>query len=388
MPYPETNGKTKSFNLSFTVLLLVAMRALHLSAIRLLNFKNHAEQTCQFSPKINGVLGANGTGKTSLLDAIHFLSMCKSYFVGSDKLIVKKGEEQYMVQGTFEREGHEEVLLGTWREGHRKVFKRDDKAYDRLADHIGRYPVVMIAPKDHELIDGGSEVRRRFADQVISQSDAQYLHALLRFNRLLIQRNALLKDSGQGVAQMREMLDVLNAQMIDSAEYIYASRKAFTQAMRELVEDYYEKISGARESAALRYESHLHERSFEEILKLSIDADMRAGHTTRGIHKDDLLWEMNGERLKVFGSQGQQKSFLIALKLAQFDFLGKKCGWQPILLLDDIFDKLDATRVTQLIELVNTHHFGQIFITDTDAERTANILQRINEDSQIIAFDK
>lgn len=380
----ETKRKTNPFALSIEGVLLIPMLALHLASLRLLNYRNHAEGNFTFSSKINGILGNNGVGKTSLIDAIHYLSMCKSYFVSSEKQLVRKGEEQLMAAGQFVRDGEEEEVVGAWQEAHRKLFKRNSKPYVRLADHIGRFPIVVIAPKDHELIEGSSEVRRRFVDQVIAQSDAAYLESLLRYNRVLQQRNALLKEAGRMGSSLRDLLEPYDLQLQEHGHSIFQARQSFAQAMMQLVNSYYLKISGGKEVAGLTYESSLLQEPLLDQLRSAQVRDIQAGHTSSGIHKDDFHWELDGERLRHFGSQGQQKSFLVALKLAQFDFLGKRSGVQPIMLLDDIFDKLDAERVTHLIELVNTHHFGQIFLTDTDRQRTAAILQRINEDSRII----
>jgi len=360
------------------------MDTLFLDSIRLVNYRNHGESEFTFSPKINGVLGLNGVGKTSLLDGIHFLSMCKSYFASSEKTLVRKGEQQLMASGIFERAGQQEEILGAWQEDKRKVFKRNGAAYRRLAEHIGQFPCVVIAPKDHELIDGHSELRRRFMDQVIAQSSFEYVEALLRYNRLLLQRNALLKESTFHLAELESLLEPFDVQMEQQALCIHQERMRFASDMKELISTYYQRISGGREEVQMTYVSDLHETQWPDLMQASRKADIQARRTQKGIHKDDLVWSIEGEKLRSHGSQGQQKSFLIALKLAQFDFLARRTDRQPILLLDDIFDKLDAERVTQLIELVNTHHFGQIFLSDTDRERTSAILQQINEDSKII----
>lgn len=363
------------------------MEVVFLRSVHLLNYRNHEDSKFEFSPKINGILGNNGVGKTSLLDSVHFLSMCKSYFVSSERMLVRKGEDHLMVSGEFSKSEQKEVILGAWQEERRKVFKRNDKAYDRLADHIGQFPCVVIAPKDHDLIEGASEVRRRFVDQVISQSSPGYLDSLARYNRVLVQRNKLLKDAFGTSANLEDLLLPFDLQLQQYAEVIFQGRKEFGSTMQGLVAEYYSKISGGKELVELKYESDLHEESLENLLANSRRKDQQSGRTNFGVHKDDFAWLIEGEKLKVFGSQGQQKSFLIALKLAQFDFLAQKTDRQPIMLLDDIFDKLDEHRVTHLIELVNTHHFGQIFVTDTHKERTAAILQRINEDSVIIELE-
>ncbi len=359
------------------------MDSLCLKDIRLYNFKNHESLELSFSDKINCIVGRNGVGKTALLDAVYYLSMCKSYFSSNDKQTVRIQEDAFMLEGNYLRSDKEEHIKCGWKQGQKKVFKRNEKAYDRLSDHIGVFPSVVIAPKDHELIEGGSELRRKFADQVISQSNPAYLDALIHYNRVLLQRNALLKMQQQSGKRDASLLENYDFQLELYGNQIFNARQAFAQSMQELVQSYYAQISGRQEEASMEYQSGLQDYSLLDELKKRASIDCASGYTSVGIHKDDLQWNLKGMSLKAFGSQGQQKSFLIALKLAQFDFISKKTNIKPILLLDDIFDKLDAQRVEQLIQLVNTHHYGQIFITDTHADRTSDIVKRINEESVI-----
>ena len=359
------------------------MDSLFLKDIRLYNFKNHESLELSFSDKINCIVGRNGVGKTALLDAVYYLSMCKSYFSSNDKQTVRFQEDAFMLEGFYSRSNKEERIKCGWKLGQKKSFKRNDKSYERLSDHIGFFPAVVIAPKDHELIDGGSELRRKFADQVISQSNSAYLESLIHYNRVLLQRNALLKMQQQSGRVESGLLENYDFQLELYGNQIYTARSAFAEGMKELVQSYYSQISGRQEEASMQYQSGLQEYSLLEELKKRTKLDCASGYTSVGVHKDDLHWNLKDKSLKAFGSQGQQKSFLIALKLAQFDFISKKTNLKPILLLDDIFDKLDAHRVEQLIQLVNTHHYGQIFITDTHADRTSDIAKRINEESVI-----
>jgi len=359
------------------------MQSLSLKDIRLYNFKNHESLELSFSDKINCIVGRNGVGKTALLDAVYYLSMCKSYFSSNDKQTVRLDEEAFVLEGIYKRIEKDEHIKCGWKAGQKKVFKRNEKIYERLADHIGVFPSVIIAPKDHELIDGGSELRRKFADQVISQSNSAYLEALIHYNRVLLQRNSLLKMHLKGGKKELSLLENYDLQLDLYGAEIFTARQAFANTMEELVKEYYNQISGGQEEASMSYSSGLQEYPLLEELKKRANQDYASGYTSVGIHKDDLVWKLKGMSLKSYGSQGQQKSFLIALKLAQFDFISKRLNIKPILLLDDIFDKLDAQRVEQLIQLVNTHHYGQIFITDTDAQRTSNIAKRINEESVI-----
>ena len=355
-----------------------------LKQLSVLNFKNYTETSIAFLPEVNAFTGENGAGKTNLLDAIHYLSLCKSYFNPIDSQHIKRGEDWFMVQGEFDRDERCDVIACSLKKNQKKQFKRNKKDYPRLADHIGQFPLVMISPSDSEIITEGSEERRKFVDNVISQTDNRYLDTLISYNKILLQRNTLLKNiKEKGVFDIG-LLEVLNLQLIEVGELIYKRRKQFMEEFTPSFQRHYTYLTGQAEDVALVYDSQLHEKDFLQLLEMSIDKDRHLERTTQGIHKDDLLFTIHGEMpLKKFGSQGQQKSFLIALKLAQYSFLQEKNRFKPLLLLDDIFDKLDDKRTKQLMKMVSNDEFGQIFITDTDAERIRRIFEEIDQPIRI-----
>ena len=355
-----------------------------LKQLSVLNFKNYTETSIAFLPEVNAFTGENGAGKTNLLDAIHYLSLCKSYFNPIDSQHIKRGEDWFMVQGEFDRDERCDVIACSLKKNQKKQFKRNKKDYPRLADHIGQFPLVMISPSDSEIITEGSEERRKFVDNVISQTDNRYLDTLISYNKILLQRNTLLKNiKEKGVFDIG-LLEVLNLQLVEVGELIYKRRKQFMEEFTPSFQRHYTYLTGQAEDVALVYDSQLHEKDFLQLLEMSIDKDRHLERTTQGIHKDDLLFTIHGEMpLKKFGSQGQQKSFLIALKLAQYSFLQEKNRFKPLLLLDDIFDKLDDKRTKQLMKMVSNDEFGQIFITDTDAERIRRIFEEIDQPIRI-----
>ncbi len=363
------------------------MKTLHIQEIRLINFKNYAEAQFAFSEKINCFVGNNGVGKTNLLDAIHYLSLTKSYFNPIDSQNIRHEQEFFMLEADVMRNGSPEHLYLGVQRGQKKVLKRNQKEYPKIAEHIGFLPVVMISPYDRDLIMEGSEVRRKFVDQLISLTDVLYLEDVMQYNKILAQRNALLKYFASNRTFDTTSLEVYDAQLASKGASIYEKRQRHLEVLRPKLLHYYEKVSGRKDAVDLQYVSHLSEGKLEVLLEQSRSRDKVVQYTTVGIHKDDLEFLLDGYPLKKVGSQGQQKTFLIALKLAQFDFLRDEMGYKPLLLLDDIFDKLDAHRVTALIGLVNAHHFGQIFITDTHPERTAELVQAINEESKIFRID-
>jgi DNA replication and repair protein RecF len=348
-----------------------------LSHLSVVNFKNYAEAELNFSPDANAFTGNNGEGKTNLLDAIHYLSLCKSYFNPFDNQNIKHGTELFVLTGTYDVNGTEEHIACGLKRNQKKVFKRNKKEYERLADHIGLLPAVMISPVDSMLITEGSEERRKFIDSIISQFDKLYLDDLINYNKVIAQRNALLKQFSQKKKVDKASMEIWNEQMVPLAEKIYAIRLDFVNRFVPIFKKHYEFISGGKEEVMINYESHLHTGNFAERLSHAIDKDLALQYSSVGIHKDELEFQLAGFPLKRFASQGQQKSFLIALKLAQFDFLKEIKGVKPIILLDDIFDKLDDKRVQRLMELVSHDSFGQIFITDTHPERVAGIFDRI-----------
>ena len=346
-----------------------------LKQISVVNYKNIPSQAYAFSPTINCFVGDNGVGKTNLLDAIYHLGMAKSYFTTSAVQNVRHGEEFYLIEGQFQRETREEQIVCSLKKGQKKVMKHNGKAYERLADHIGKYPMVIISPSDRDLIVEGSETRRKFLDSVISQTDRAYLELLLRYNRILLQRNTLLKQMAESGMFSVETLRIYDEQLAPLGQHLYEKRRAFMEEFLPVFSEQYAYISGGKERVNLQYESQLHQSDLATLLRENTERDRSAQYTTSGIHKDDLLFEIEGFPMKKYGSQGQQKSFLIALKLSQFKILQQELGITPIVLLDDIFDKLDDTRVTQLVQLVTQKHFGQLFITDTHSQRTEAVVK-------------
>ena len=355
-----------------------------LSRLSIVNFKNIAQADLSFSPNINCFLGNNGMGKSNLLDAIYYLSFCKSYTRNPDSQNIRHGEDFFVVQGYYERNGNEEELYCGIKRRQKKAFKRNKKEYDRLSDHIGFAPLVMAAPSDNELILGGSEERRKFIDLVISQFDKQYLSTLIRYNKALEQRNALLRQECS-----EEMLyDIWEEQMDSTAAQIHNSRDRFLQSFIPVFRRFYNEISSQNESADLIYKSHLSEGALLPQLKANRHKDLILGYTSRGIHRDDMDMMLGEYPMKRIGSQGQCKTYLIALKLAQYDFLREQGDTTPILLLDDIFDKLDAERVKQIVKLVSSDHFGQIFITDTNRKYLDEIIHFIGAQYNIFSVDR
>lgn len=348
-----------------------------LKNITLLNFKNYSSAELSFSKTVNAFVGNNGAGKTNLLDAIHYLCLCKSYFNPIDSQQIKASEDLFLIQGDFDRKEKNEKITCGLKRNQKKQFKRNKKEYDKLANHIGLFPLVMISPYDVNLIMDGSEERRRFIDNVISQTDTEYLDELIVYNKHLLNRNALLKQ----VAATRKLdvalLEIMDEQLIQSGNKIFAKRKQFLLDFIPLFNKHYDYITDHAEPVALSYQSQLNEETFDKLLTQSIEKDRILERTTTGIHKDELLFTIHDMPLKKFGSQGQQKSFLIALKLAQYSYLQKFKGFKPLLLLDDIFDKLDNLRIHKLMDMVSHHDFGQIFITDTGKERVLSVFNEI-----------
>jgi DNA replication and repair protein RecF len=356
---------------------------MYLKKLALTNFKNYELNELEFSPKINCFVGNNGVGKTNILDAIHYLSLTKSFFNNIDSISVRHGEDYFIVQGTFVRDGEEDQIYCAFQKQKQKLLKRNGKEYQKLSDHVGRYPVVMISPADSALITEGSEDRRRFMNKIISQYNAGYLDSVLRYSKVLQQRNKLLKDMNGSSNADPDILSMWDAQLVKYGSYVYDERSVLVNELIPVFQEYYSMISGGRENVKLQYRSHLSEGNFADALTNSLTKDRYLEYTTVGIHKDDLLLEMNDYSVKSLGSQGQQKSYLVALKLAKFDYIKRKAGFSPILLLDDIFDKFDAERVEQIIRLVGNHRFGQIFITDTQQNRLQEILSALNTDYKL-----
>lgn len=349
-----------------------------LKQLSLFNFKNYEEESISFLPGVNALTGDNGAGKTNLLDAIHYLSLCKSYFNPVDSQHIMKGLDWFMVQGSFDKNEIEESITCSVKKGHKKQFKRNKKEYSRLADHIGLFPLVMISPSDSIIITEGSEERRRFIDNVISQTDNRYLDELIGYNKHLQNRNSFLKQQALHRTFDSQLLEVLNEQLIRSGKAIFEQRRVFMDLFLPIFNELYAYLTQSMEPVELVYESQLQHSSFESLIETSLERDASLERTTTGIHRDDLQFSVNGMPLKKFGSQGQQKSFLIALKLAQYRYLQDRKGFKPMLLLDDIFDKLDNNRITKLMKMVSQDNFGQLFITHTNAEKIRNIFDEIN----------
>ena len=351
--------------------------------LKLFNFKNHSEKFFDFSPEINCFVGNNGAGKTNILDALHYISMAKSFLGNLDAQNILHDSDFFAIEAEIQGEEKNDIIKVQLPKEGKKIIKKNDKTYERIADHIGFLPSVMISPYDANLISDGSESRRKFLDSMISQTDSDYLFALIQYQKTLQQRNALLKFFAKNRTFDLDSLEIYNEPLTKFGTQIFEKRQRFVASILPTIQHFYEIISKGNEKVTVIYESNLNEQNFEEILSENLEKDRVLTYTSRGIHKDDLRFEMNENLIKKFGSQGQQKSFLIALKLAQIKRIKDITNKNPILLLDDIFDKLDDNRVSQLIELVNQQNFGQIFITDTHRERTESVVKRINEESKI-----
>lgn len=347
-----------------------------LKSLSIINFKNYEQADLELSPKINCFVGENGVGKTNLLDAIHYLALCKSNLNPVDTQNIRFDTEFSVIQGVFMRKEKEETIYCSIRKNRKKQFKRNKKDYGRLAEHIGLIPLVMISPADYILIQGGSEERRKLMNSVIGQYDRQYLEDVIAYNRILAQRNKLLKDNAMLKASS-EVLDVLDAQLVRYGIPVFEARRKFVERLTPVFQKYYSHVSGEKESVSLTYDSRMLMEDFAELLAASREKDRIVQFTTVGIHKDDITMLLGEHPLKKIGSQGQQKTYLVALKLAEFEFMQEIMNNTPILLLDDIFDKFDGFRVKQIIKLVAENHFGQIFITDTNESRLLSILKEI-----------
>lgn len=359
---------------------------MYLKTLSLINFKNHTEKQFDLSDDINIFIGDNGVGKTNVLDAVNYLSLCKSFLNSVDRQNIKFDEKFFLIQGNFiKNEKSNQISCGVTF-GQKKKVKRNKKEYDKLADHIGEFPVVVISPYDSNLISEGSEVRRKFLDSIISQYDKKYLETLIRYNKVLQQRNALLKRFQELRIFEAESIEVWDAQLIQLGNFIHQKRHEFFKDFLPSFQKFFNFLSNNKEQINIEYSSQLNEGNFNEQVQLASRKDSRVGYTTVGIHKDDLIFQINGNPIKKFGSQGQQKSFLIALKLTQFEYIKEILNKKPILLLDDIFDKLDHGRVERLMEMVSDHVFGQVLITDTDEDRIEKVFTNIPVDKKVFTI--
>lgn len=356
---------------------------MYLKKISLFNYKNFSEATFDFDAKINCFVGKNGIGKTNVLDAIYHLSYGKSYFNPLAVQNIRHGEEFFVIDGEFHKKERDEQIVCSLKKGQKKILKRNSKQYEKFSDHIGFIPLVIISPADRDLIVEGSETRRKFIDSVISQLDANYLQQLIQYQKVLAQRNALLKYFALNHVFETDTLHIYNEQLNGLGQQIFEKRKGFIDEFIPIFNRHHQSITGSAETVQLVYESNLHQKDLLTLLQENINKDRILHYTSVGIHRDDLLFEIDNYSIKKFGSQGQQKSFLIALKLAQFEFVKKQSGENPILLFDDIFDKLDETRVGKIVEMVNNDTFGQLFISDTHPERTEAIIKSTHQSYKI-----
>ena len=353
-----------------------------LEHLSLFNFKNFDQKEFHFDSKINCIVGDNGKGKTNILDAIYHLSFCKSYFNPVTAQNIRHGEDYFVINGTYNHDDREEKVVVSFKKNQKKTVKRNNKIYDRLSDHIGLIPAVIISPADRDLITEGSETRRKFLDGVIAQNNKPYLEQLIAYHKIVAQRNALLKYFAKNNTFNSSSLSVYNDQMEKLGQKIHDIRKKFILVFGPILKQHYAAISSGSESVELLYKSDLNDQDFETLLNNNIQKDRIAQYSSVGVHKDDLLFKIDDHPIKKFGSQGQQKSFLIALKLAQFDFIKQQKKITPLLLLDDIFDKLDEQRVAKIIQLVDDDFFGQIFISDTHHERTETAVKAVHQSYQ------
>lgn len=356
---------------------------MHLKKIALLNFKNMPQEELALCPGINCLVGDNGAGKTNVVDAVYYLSMCKSSLQMTDAQSIRHGADFFLVEGQYATDaGKSESVVCSFSRKGGKVLKRNGKEYDRLSDHVGLIPAVIVSPADSALISDAADERRRYLNAFISQLDRAYLNSVMRYNTVLAERNRLLKTRPD-----ETMLQIYDMQLCEHGKAIHARRQEFAERLQPVVAEYYRILSGDREQVELHYKSELNERPFEEVLLAARQKDLVNEFTTAGIHRDDLTLRIGGYPLRKYGSQGQQKSFLIALKLAQYALVAQAKGEKPILLLDDLFDKLDARRVEQLIRLVGDDGFGQIFITDCNPTRLRTILDKTGDDYSLFTVE-
>lgn len=352
--------------------------------MNLLNYKNFEQKVLHFRNKCNCFIGNNGVGKTNILDAIYHLSLTKSFFGLAPSQNIKHGADFFMIKGDYTLKNKQKTsVLSSLKKGQKRIFKKDGNLYEKISEHIGKMPLVMISPYDQDLIISGSEHRRKFMDNLISQQDMIYLQDLMHYKKNLLQRNALLKNFAIHHSFDSRHLEIYNEQLAHFGEKIHHKRNVFWKEFKIIFDKYYNKISDKKENVNLQYKSALVEKNMAQILKENLQKDKILQYTSSGIHKDDLIFEIQEYPIKKFGSQGQQKSYLIALKLAKFEMIYQKSGIQPIFLLDDIFDKLDKNRVSALIDLLHKDHFGQIFITDTHEKRIKKAIEKIGESYEI-----
>ena len=355
----------------------------YLKKISIINYKNIVDKEYNLDPKINCFVGNNGVGKTNILDSIYHLALGKSYFNLRNDQLINKNEDFMVIDGLFDLNGKKENIICSIKRGDKKNLKRNGKTYKKFSNHIGLIPVVLISPYDNDLINEGSSERRKFIDSIISQNNKEYLINLIAYSRVIQNRNSLLKQYNKSVDFDLDTIKIYDDQIIKLSEPIFMARKNFFNDFKNIVIEKYDQISENQEKISIEYKSDLFDSEIKNLIENSFQKDVILQYTSSGIHKDDFIFNLDGSRIKKFGSQGQQKSFLIALKLAQFEYLKNKTGNSPILLLDDIFDKLDLIRVKRIVEIVNSTNFGQLFLSDTDRERIEKVLSSLNLSSKI-----
>ena len=360
---------------------------MYLKSIKLFQFKNYEEKTLKFSPHMNCLVGKNGVGKTNLLDAIHYLCLTRSAFNTIEQQNVLHGTSFFMIQGEMEKSTKDYTLLCSYQNGKKKVFKVNQVDYERFSEHIGRFPIVLVAPTDTDLVREGSETRRKFMDSLIAQTDRQYLQNLLKYTKILKQRNALLKQFSERNYFDPDLLASFDNSLIELSKSIGNVRTKVTEEFIPLFQQFYQKLVREKESVKMRYRTKVLNDNFAESFKENLPKERILERTLSGIHKDDYLFSIEDYPLKKFGSQGQQKSFIIALKLAQYEFMKAKIGLSPILLLDDIFDKLDDERIAQLLSILSQQDFGQVFITDARPERSQQFFENMGPAAKIYQMD-
>ncbi len=357
-------------------MVLTCMDDIRLQKLSLYNFKNYEGLNLELNSRANCFLGNNGSGKTNLLDAIYYLCNCKSYFNAVDSQNILFGTDQFAITGEFTRQGQHEQVICSVRRNQRKIVKRNHKEYDRLSEHIGLLPCVMITPYDIELIWDGSEVRRKFLDSTLAQLSRGYLDDLIAYNHALLQRNTVLKTYSKQAHFPDDFLEVWDVQLAERATLIYEARTSFLKSFLSVFQRVYKEISGGAEEVSFRYVSELNEATMELLLRNNNRRDKLLERTSAGVHRDDLEFLIDEHALKKFASQGQQKSFLFALKFAQYLFIKESTGVKPILLLDDFFDKIDDNRVGNIMSWLANNDAGQMFITDTSSERMPAVLEK------------
>ena len=371
----EKNVQTPNKNVIFALISQKIMPVLEKIVIS--DFRNIELQDLEFSPNVNCISGNNGEGKTNLLDAIYYLSMTKSAFSTSDKFNFRHGVDEFSLSGTYRMENglSSRFSMKISSKGEKKL-RRDDKAYNKVSDHVGTLPIVMVSPADISLVSESGEERRRFVNAVLSQMDREYMSAMQQYNRLLLQRNRMIKEMDPD----RSLLEVMDMRMSALADPIYEARRKFVEDIRPVVSQYYKDVSGGSELVGIEYDSELSKASLDMLLEASYEKDRIMKYTTSGIQRDDFIFTMNGHPIRRYGSQGQQKSFLVSLKFAQYEIMKRNYGFAPILLLDDVFDKLDMGRISNLLQMVASNDFGQIFITDSNKVRMSGIVDRLTQD--------